>query len=71
MRFGSGDLMSIKQRILNNLLTVKSIITFALTGAFVYLTIIKEVKPELFMSVYTTVIGFYFGTQYNDKKDDK
>ena len=62
--------MSIKQRILNNLLTVKSIITFALTGAFVYLTIIKEVKPELFMSVYTTVIGFYFGTQY-EKKEDK
>lgn len=62
--------MSLKQRILNNLLTVKSIITFALTGAFVYLTIIKEVKPELFMSVYTTVIGFYFGIQY-EKKEDK
>lgn len=62
--------MSIKQRILNNLLTVKSIITFALTGAFVYLTIIKEVKPELFMSVYTVVVGFYFGTQY-EKKEDK
>ena len=62
--------MSLKQRILNNLLTVKSIITFALTGAFVYLTIIKEVKPELFMSVYTTVIGFYFDTQY-EKKEDK
>lgn len=71
MPFGSGDLMSIKQRILNNLLTVKSIITFALTGAFVYLTIIKEVKPELFMSVYTVVVGFYFGTQYNDKKDER
>ena len=62
--------MSLKQRILNNLFTVKSIITFALTGAFVYLTIIKEVKPELFMSVYTTVIGFYFGIQY-EKKEDK
>lgn len=62
--------MSLKQRILNNLLTVKSIITFALTGAFVYLTIIKEVKPELFMSVYTVVVGFYFGTQY-EKKEDK
>ena len=62
--------MSIKQRILNNLLTVKSIIACALTGAFVYLTIIKEVKPELFMSVYTMVIGFYFGIQY-EKKEDK
>lgn len=61
--------MSFKQRI-NNLLTVKSIITFALTGAFVYLTVMKEVKTELFMSVYTTVIGFYFGTQY-DKKDER
>ena len=46
------------------LIDVKSIITFALTAAFVYLSVIGEVKPEIFMTIYTVVIGFYFGTQY-------
>lgn len=59
---------------LAKLIDVKSIITFALTAAFVYLSVIGEVKPEIFMTIYTVVIGFYFGTQYeknggSDKKE--
>lgn len=47
-----------------NLLTVKSIVTFALTGAFVYLSLMGEIKPDIFMTIYTVVVGFYFGTQH-------
>lgn len=52
-----------KEKILN-LLTVKSIVTFALTAAFVYLSVIGEIKPDVFMTIYTVVVGFYFGTQH-------
>lgn len=52
---------------LTNLLTVKSVVTFLLTGAFVYLAINGRIEPNVFMTVYTTVIGFYFGTQHEKK----
>ncbi len=45
-----------------NIFTVKSLVTLALTGAFVALTI-KGTLPEGFMTIYTVVIGFYFGIQ--------
>ena len=55
---------------LAKLIDVKSIITFALTAAFVYLSIKGEVKPEVFMTIYTVTIGFYFGTQHEKNKGD-
>lgn len=53
----------VKQKLLN-LLTVKSLITFALTAAFVYLSVTGDIKPDIFMTIYTVVVGFYFGTQH-------
>lgn len=52
-----------KQKLLK-LLDVKSLVTFALTGVFAYLAIMGSVKenPE-FTAIYTTIMGFYFGTQ--------
>ena len=50
------------------LIDVKSIITFALTAAFIYLAVKGEVKPEVFMTIYTVVVGFYFGTQHDKNK---
>lgn len=44
------------------LLSVKSMVTLALTGVFGYLAITGNVSTE-FMTVYTVVIAFYFGTQ--------
>ena len=55
---------------LAKLIDVKSIITFALTAAFVYLSIKGEVKPEVFMTIYTVTIGFYFGTQHEKSKNE-
>lgn len=46
------------------LIDVKSIITFALTGAFIYLAVTGQIQPEIFMTIYTMCISFYFGTQY-------
>lgn len=53
---------------LANLLTIKSIVTLALTIAFVYLAFKGTITAELFMSIFTMVIGFYFGTQATKEK---
>ncbi len=62
-----------KNRI-SKLLEVKSLITIATTAAFVYLSITNEIKPEQFLTIFTTIIAFYFGTQAtkdNSNKSDK
>lgn len=48
---------------LQKLLCVKSIVTIGLTLVFCYLSIIGVISAELFMTVYTTIIAFYFGVQ--------
>lgn len=45
------------------LLCVKSLVTLAATGVFCYLSVKGIISPELFMTVYTTIIAFYFGVQ--------
>jgi hypothetical protein len=54
---------------LANLLTVKSIVTMILTLVFAYLSVIRLVSADQFLTVFTVVIGFYFGTQ--DEKNAK
>ena len=55
--------MKFKDR-LAKLIDVKTFVTFALTAAFVYLSVIGKIEPQIFMAIYTMVIGFYFGTQH-------
>lgn len=55
-----------KERI-SKLIDVKSLVTFALTGAFVYQTVIGRIEPQIFITIYSTVIAFYFGTQMTKK----
>lgn len=50
------------------LIDVKSIMTLTITGAFIFLTVTNKVSPELFMSVFSLIIGFYFGTQNEKQK---
>lgn len=52
----------IKKRVAN-LLTVKSIVTVILTCVFAYLSITDNINQD-FMTAYTVVIAFYFGTQH-------
>lgn len=49
---------------LTNLIDVKSIVTLVLTGIFGFLTINGKVSSEQFQTIFTTIISFYFGTQY-------
>lgn len=56
---------------LEKLLTVKSIITILLTLVFCYLSVIGTVTAELFMTVFTVVIAFYFGVQTEKKNQEQ
>lgn len=55
--------METLQKRLGNLLTVKSIVTIVLTAVFAYLTCTGGVTADQFLTVFTVVIAFYFGTQ--------
>nr|DAD96354.1 MAG TPA: hypothetical protein [Myoviridae sp. ctagO6]DAH39988.1 MAG TPA: hypothetical protein [Caudoviricetes sp.]DAJ43812.1 MAG TPA: hypothetical protein [Caudoviricetes sp.] len=45
------------------LLTVKSLVTLTLTGVFAALAALGRLSETQFMTIFTTVIAFYFGTQ--------
>lgn len=47
----------------SKLLTIKSLVTLAATGVFCTLSAMGIIGPEQFMTVFVTIIGFYFGTQ--------
>jgi len=55
---------------LDKLLTVKSIVTFFLTIVFCVLAIRGTISGQEFLTVFTTVIAFYYGTQ-SAKKEEK
>lgn len=48
---------------LSKLLTVKSIVTIVLTAVFAYLSVRGMVGIDQFLTVFTVIIAFYFGTQ--------
>ncbi len=53
-----------------NLLTVKSIVTILLTAIFAYLAVVGRISGEQFLTVYSVIVAFYFGTQYQKGKED-
>ena len=57
---------------LGNLITVKSLVTLALTIVFIILSIRGSISSELFITIFSTIIGYYFGTQkIDDTKNNK
>lgn len=50
-----------------NLLTVKSIVTILLTVLFIILSNKEIIDGNAVTTIYTTVIAFYFGTQFDKK----
>lgn len=52
---------------LSKLLTVKSIVTLVLTGVFAYLAASGQITSDQFLTIFTVIIGFYFGTQHERK----
>lgn len=54
---------------LDKLLTVKSLVTLLLAVIFAVLSIRGTISGQEFLTVFTVVISFYFGTQ--KVKEDK
>ncbi|MCI6177202.1 hypothetical protein MR772_11830 [bacterium] len=53
---------NVKRR-LGNLLSVKSLVTITLTVVFAVLALRGDISGTEFLTIFTTVIAFYFGTQ--------
>ena len=62
--------MELLTKRLANLLCVKSIVTIVLTAVFAYMTVMGQVSAEQFLTVFTVVIAFYFGTQIERKTNE-
>ena len=50
-----------------NLLSVKSIVTLVATAVFAVLSVNGNISSDQFMTVFSVVIAFYFGTQLERK----
>ena len=59
---------NIKKR-LGNLLAVKSLVTITLTVIFAVLALRGDISGTEFLTIFTTVIAFYFGTQSQKLQD--
>ena len=47
------------------LINVKTMVSLVLTGVFAYLACTQHIQSEQFLTIFTVVISFYFGTQLN------
>ena len=54
---------------LAKLIDVKSIVTLVMTTVFSYLAITKVITGQEFLTIFTVIISFYFGTQYQKNAD--
>lgn len=56
---------------LARLLTVKSIVTILLTGVFSVLALRGTIESGQFLTVFTVIISFYFGSQVEKASQKK
>lgn len=63
---------SVKSKIAG-LLTVKSLVTLTLTAVFCVLSLRGDISGDKFLTIFTVIISFYFGTKYeqNNNKINK
>ena len=54
---------------LDKLLSIKSLVTLAMTVVFCVLALKGALTGRDFLTVFTTVIAFYFGTQSAKKEE--
>lgn len=62
--------MDLLRLIVQRLFSVKSIVTLALTGVFSYLAVTGKVSGNEFLTIFTVIIGFYFGTQSERREQE-
>lgn len=60
--------MFLKQ--ITKLIDVKSILTLVLTVVFAILSVRGVISSSEFLSVFTLIIGFYFGVQHEKKNSE-
>lgn len=58
-----------ERSVADRLLTVKSLTTLSMTATFMFLAVKGSIAPDQFMTVFTTVIAFYFGVQTVKNKE--
>lgn len=51
-----------KEKIVNRLLTVKSIVTLSLTAVFAFLSATGQIQADAFQDIFYIIIAFYFGS---------
>lgn len=51
-----------KEKIINRLLTVKSIVTLTLTIVFAFLSATGQITADAFQDIFYIIIAFYFGS---------
>lgn len=52
------------------LIDVKSLVTLILTAVFAVLSVKGNISSDQFLTVFTVVISFYFGIQYEKTKGE-
>lgn len=62
--------MKIKERVAK-LINVKSIVTIILVIVFCILSLTNKITASDFMTIFTVVIAFYFGTQSTKEREEK
>jgi len=60
----------LKER-LENLLTIKSLVTLGATAIFAVLSVTGKLSAQEFLTVYTVIVSFYFGTQFEKTGGNK
>lgn len=59
------------KKALTQLIKVKTIVTLILTLVFSYLCCIGAIEAKEFVTVFTVIISFYFGTQHEKVTGDE
>lgn len=49
---------------IKKLIDVKSLVTLMLTVVFCILALLNKISAEQFLTIFTVIISFYFGTQF-------
>lgn len=55
-------------KIIDRLVSIKSIVTLTLTVVFSVLALRGVIGGDQFLTIFTTVIAFYFGTQVEKRE---
>ena len=56
--------------VIDRLFSVKSFVTIMMAYTFTKLALVGGISGEQFLTIFTVVIGFYFGTQAEKRRKD-